>query len=291
MDEEDWDGWKALTERLGERVQLVGDDLFVTNPERLRRGIELGVGNSILVKVNQIGTLTETLEAIRDRPRGRLHRRHLPPLRRDRGHDDRRPRRRHRRRPDQDRRPLALGPRRQVQPAAADRGGAGLRGRVSRPAGIRPAADGNEGMSAPGRIGPGMAARAPDAGTRRERAASPTPGCPQTAGPAARSGAEPRQLGPRRPHRPDARPRRRPLLVPEPGDRLRQDLHGDDRGESAAARAAGRKHQAAQPGPVGRRPDRGRPPGARAGDGRRRRDARRHPRARRLSGRPGALGA
>jgi enolase len=65
MDEEDWDGWKALTEKLGERVQLVGDDLFVTNPERLRRGIELGVANSILVKVNQIGTLTETLEAIR----------------------------------------------------------------------------------------------------------------------------------------------------------------------------------------------------------------------------------
>jgi enolase 1/2/3 len=65
MDEEDWDGWKALTERIGGRVQLVGDDLFVTNPERLRRGIELGVGNSILVKVNQIGTLSETLEAIR----------------------------------------------------------------------------------------------------------------------------------------------------------------------------------------------------------------------------------
>jgi enolase len=65
MDEEDWDGWKLLTERLGAKVQLVGDDLFVTNPERLRRGIELGVGNSILVKVNQIGTLTETLEAIR----------------------------------------------------------------------------------------------------------------------------------------------------------------------------------------------------------------------------------
>jgi enolase len=64
MNEEDWDGWKLLTERVGERVQLVGDDLFVTNPERLRRGIELGVGNSILVKVNQIGTLTETLEAI-----------------------------------------------------------------------------------------------------------------------------------------------------------------------------------------------------------------------------------
>ena len=65
MDEEDWDGWKLLTERVGEKVQLVGDDLFVTNPERLGRGIELGVGNSILVKVNQIGTLTETLEAIR----------------------------------------------------------------------------------------------------------------------------------------------------------------------------------------------------------------------------------
>jgi enolase len=65
MDEEDWDGWKLLTERLGDRVQLVGDDLFVTNPERLRRGIEAGVGNSILVKVNQIGTLSETLEAIR----------------------------------------------------------------------------------------------------------------------------------------------------------------------------------------------------------------------------------
>jgi enolase len=65
MDEEDWDGWKSLTERIGRRVQLVGDDLFVTNPERLKRGIELGVGNSILVKVNQIGTLTETLEAMR----------------------------------------------------------------------------------------------------------------------------------------------------------------------------------------------------------------------------------
>jgi enolase 1/2/3 len=65
MDEEDWEGWKLLTERIGERVQLVGDDLFVTNPERLRRGIESGVANSILIKVNQIGTLTETLEAVR----------------------------------------------------------------------------------------------------------------------------------------------------------------------------------------------------------------------------------
>jgi enolase len=64
MDEEDWEGWRLLTERMGERCQLVGDDLFVTNPERLRRGIEAGVANSILVKVNQIGTLTEALEAI-----------------------------------------------------------------------------------------------------------------------------------------------------------------------------------------------------------------------------------
>jgi enolase len=64
MDEEDWDGWKVLTDRIGERVQLVGDDLFVTNTERLRRGIDSGVANSILVKVNQIGTLTETLDAV-----------------------------------------------------------------------------------------------------------------------------------------------------------------------------------------------------------------------------------
>jgi enolase len=62
--EDDWDSWRRLTERLGEAVQLVGDDLFVTNPERLREGIERGVANSILVKVNQIGTLTETIEAV-----------------------------------------------------------------------------------------------------------------------------------------------------------------------------------------------------------------------------------
>ncbi len=65
MDEEDWDGWKRLTERIGHNVQLVGDDLFVTNTERLKRGIKLGVANSILIKVNQIGTLTETLAAMR----------------------------------------------------------------------------------------------------------------------------------------------------------------------------------------------------------------------------------
>ncbi len=62
--EEDWDAWKILTDKLGDKIQLVGDDLFVTNTERLKKGIELGVANSILIKVNQIGTLTETLEAI-----------------------------------------------------------------------------------------------------------------------------------------------------------------------------------------------------------------------------------
>ncbi len=64
LSEDDWDGWKKLTERLGEKVQLVGDDLFVTNTERLKEGIERGISNSVLVKLNQIGTLTETLETI-----------------------------------------------------------------------------------------------------------------------------------------------------------------------------------------------------------------------------------
>ena len=64
LDENDWEGWKELTERLGKRIQLVGDDLFVTNEKRLRQGIELGAGNAILVKVNQIGTLTEAFDAI-----------------------------------------------------------------------------------------------------------------------------------------------------------------------------------------------------------------------------------
>ena len=64
MAEEDWEGWKLLTDRLGKKVQLVGDDLFVTNTQRLEEGIKKGVGNSILIKLNQIGTLTETLNAI-----------------------------------------------------------------------------------------------------------------------------------------------------------------------------------------------------------------------------------
>ncbi len=64
MGEDDWDGWKMLTDRIGDRCQLVGDDLFVTNSKRLGQGIDMGVGNAILVKVNQIGTLTETLDAV-----------------------------------------------------------------------------------------------------------------------------------------------------------------------------------------------------------------------------------
>ena len=136
--EEDWTAWKALTERLGERVQLVGDDLFVTNVERLRRGIEDGVANSILVKVNQIGTLTESLEAIA-MARSAGYTADLPPFRRDGRHDDCRSRRRHERRADQDRRALALRSHREVQPAAADRRGsartpntpAGMRSKLS----------------------------------------------------------------------------------------------------------------------------------------------------------------
>jgi enolase len=64
MAENDWDGWKQLTDRLGKRIQIVGDDLFVTNPRILKEGIKKGIANSILVKLNQIGTLTETLDAI-----------------------------------------------------------------------------------------------------------------------------------------------------------------------------------------------------------------------------------
>jgi len=64
LDEDDWEGWKALTERLGKKIQLVGDDLFVTNTERLKKGIDQGITNSILIKLNQIGTITETLDAI-----------------------------------------------------------------------------------------------------------------------------------------------------------------------------------------------------------------------------------
>ena len=65
LDEEDWEGWQIMTKELGDKVQLVGDDLFVTNTERLKKGIDMGCGNSILIKLNQIGSVSETLEAIK----------------------------------------------------------------------------------------------------------------------------------------------------------------------------------------------------------------------------------
>ncbi len=130
MAEEDWDGWALLTEKIGSSVQLVGDDLFVTNSSRLARGIEAGVANSILVKVNQIGSLTETLDAVGLATRNRYtavmsHRSGETEdatiadlaVATNCG-------------PDQDRRPGPLRPRGQVQPAAAHRGGAGRRCRI-----------------------------------------------------------------------------------------------------------------------------------------------------------------
>ena len=101
--EGDWDGWKALTRVLGNRVQLVGDDVFVTNPEILRRGISEGVGNSLLVKLNQIGTVSRNLRRDRDGTRRRLHDDHLAPVGGDRGYDHRRPCRRNIGGADQDR--------------------------------------------------------------------------------------------------------------------------------------------------------------------------------------------
>ena len=116
MAEDDWEGWKMLMDRLGKKIQLVGDDLFVTNVQRIKKGIELGAANAVLIKLNQIGTLTETLDAIQ-----MAHRRRLAPLRRDRGHHDRGHLRCRQRRPDQDRCAEPHGPRGEVQPAPAHR--------------------------------------------------------------------------------------------------------------------------------------------------------------------------
>ena len=124
--EDDWAAWEAQTRELGERLQLVGDDVFVTSPARLQEGIDRGVGNAILVKVNQIGTLTETIEAVRLAQRhgyaavmshrsGETEDATIADLAVALGS-----------RPDQDRRAGSLGPRREVQPAAPDRGGARL---------------------------------------------------------------------------------------------------------------------------------------------------------------------
>ena len=81
MDENDWDGWKALTERLGKKVQLVGDDFFVTNTDYLARGTQEGAANSILIKVNQIGTLTETFDAIEMAKEAGIHSSSITPFR------------------------------------------------------------------------------------------------------------------------------------------------------------------------------------------------------------------
>ena len=81
LDEDDWEGWAHITAELGGKVQIVGDDLFVTNPARLADGIERGAANSILVKVNQIGTLTETLDAVALAQRSGYTAVHLAPLR------------------------------------------------------------------------------------------------------------------------------------------------------------------------------------------------------------------
>ena len=139
LGEKDWAGWADLTKALGSKVQLVGDDLFVTNPKILAEGIEKGIANSILIKVNQIGTLTETLDAMALAGARRLHLHGQPPLGRDRGHDDRRPRRRDELRADQDGLGVAHGPHREVQPAAAHRGGARPGGPLRRPRRDQPA--------------------------------------------------------------------------------------------------------------------------------------------------------
>ena len=123
LGEDDDEGWIALTARLGGEVELVGDDNFCTNPAIITSAIERGIANASLIKLNQIGTVTETLEAMGDLPPGRVPAVRLASLRGDRGHVHRRPRSRHRLRPPQVRRP---GPRRadsKVQPAARDRRG------------------------------------------------------------------------------------------------------------------------------------------------------------------------
>ena len=102
--EEDWPGWQELTAALGDRVQIVGDDIFVTNPGRLRRGIAERVANSLLVKLNQIGTITETLNAVALAQRSQLRVHDQPPVGRNGGHHDRRPGGGHQLRADQDRR-------------------------------------------------------------------------------------------------------------------------------------------------------------------------------------------
>ena len=119
--ENDWDGWKKLTAKLGEKIQLVGDDLFVTNVEFLRKGIAEHVANSILIKVNQIGTLTETLADDRFGKETSLHNRDQPSLRRNGGCHDCRHRGGDKRRPNQDRFAFPQRSHREIQSAPANR--------------------------------------------------------------------------------------------------------------------------------------------------------------------------
>ena len=121
MDEDHWDAWRALNDRIGAKVQLVGDDLFVTNQERLSRGIEEKVANAILIKLNQIGTVTETLETMEMAAKAGFGAMVSHRSGEDRGHHHRRPGGRHRLRHDQDRQRVPDRPDRQVQPAAAHR--------------------------------------------------------------------------------------------------------------------------------------------------------------------------
>ena len=136
LSQDDWEGYVKFTKALGGKIQIMGDDLFVTNTKRLEKGIAMGACNSILIKLNQIGTVTETHRDDRHGQEGRLHRRRLPPLRRDRGQLHRRPRRRARDRPDQDRLDVAHRPHLQVQPAHAYRGRDGGHRRVRRTQGF-----------------------------------------------------------------------------------------------------------------------------------------------------------
>ncbi len=136
MAEDDWEGWAQLTRELGGNVQLVGDDLFVTNPQRLRDGIGRGVANALLVKVNQIGTLSETLEAVEIAQRAGWRHGFFASLRRNRGHHDRRFGGGDQLRADQDRIAVALGPGGQIQPVDPHRRAARRIGLLCRPLGV-----------------------------------------------------------------------------------------------------------------------------------------------------------
>ena len=137
MAEDDWDGWKKLTDTLGSKIQLVGDDLFVTNTERLIMGIERGIANSILVKVNQIGTLTETLDAMTTGRQSRLYAHRLASLRRDGRRIHRGSCGCHQRRSDQDGIGQPHGSHREIQPASAHRRGTRGKREVRRQKGVQ----------------------------------------------------------------------------------------------------------------------------------------------------------